>query len=59
MRGCASKTIASELGISQKTVELHCANLLKKTDAGTTAHLAQLATRLGLDLGYSPVQIGQ
>ena len=30
------------------------ANLLHKTDAGTTPHLVQLATRLGYDQGLSP-----
>lgn len=51
--GKPSKAIAAELGISPKTVEYHRANLLQKTDAGTTAHLVQLATRLGFDLGFS------
>lgn len=55
--GQPSKTIASELGVSLKTVEFHRSNLLKKTDAGSTAHLVQLATRLGFDLGFSPVEI--
>jgi len=34
-------------------VEFHRANLLKKTDAGTTTRLVQMATRLGYDLGFS------
>ncbi len=52
--GEPSKLIASELGISLKTVEYHRANLIRKTDAGSTAHLVQIATRLGYDLGFTP-----
>jgi DNA-binding CsgD family transcriptional regulator len=48
--GHGSKAIAEDLGISPKTVEFHRANLLQKTQAGTTAHLVQLTTRLGFDL---------
>ncbi len=51
--GHPSKEIAETLGISLKTVEYHRANLLQKTDAGTTAHLVQLATRFGYDLGIT------
>ena len=51
--GNPSKEIAETLGISPKTVEYHRANLLQKTDAGTTAHLVQLATRFGYDLGIT------
>lgn len=51
--GQPSKEIAETLGISPKTVEYHRANLLQKTNAGTTAHLVQLATRFGYDLGLT------
>lgn len=57
--GQPSKSIATSLGISPKTVEYHRANLLQKTDAGTTAHLVQLATRLGYDQGFSLGQTSQ
>ncbi|PCI05643.1 MAG: hypothetical protein COB78_03340 [Hyphomicrobiales bacterium] len=50
--GLSTKGIAHELGISPKTVEFHRTNLLQKTEAGTTAHLVQLATRLNYDQGY-------
>ncbi|MBL1435804.1 MAG: hypothetical protein COB08_006345 [Rhodobacteraceae bacterium] len=49
--GNASKEIAEKLGVSLKTIEYHRANLLQKTKAGTSAHLVQLATRFGYDLG--------
>ncbi|HIP23198.1 MAG TPA: hypothetical protein EYG79_06345, partial [Rhodobacteraceae bacterium] len=49
--GSASKEIAGKLGVSLKTIEYHRANLLQKTEAGTSAHLVQLATRFGYDLG--------
>ena len=49
--GKSSKDIADDLGISLKTIEYHRANLLQKTKAGSSAHLVQLATRFGYDLG--------
>ncbi len=49
--GLASKEIAAKLGVSLKTIEYHRANLLQKTKAGSSAHLVQLATRFGFDLG--------
>ena len=52
--GQPSKLIAQNLGISPKTVDYHRANLLQKTEAGSSAHLVQLATRLGFDQGISP-----
>ncbi len=51
--GEQSKTIASKLGISPKTVEFHRSNLLHKTEAATSAQLVQLATRFGYDQGLS------
>lgn len=52
--GEQSKTIATKLGISHKTVEYHRSNLLHKTQAATSTQLVQLATRFGYDLGLSP-----
>ncbi len=49
--GKPSKDIAEDLGVSLKTIEYHRANLLQKTKAGSSAHLVQLATRFGYDLG--------
>jgi len=51
--GKQTRAIAKALGISPKTVEFHRTNLLHKTDAGTMAHLVQIATRLGYDQGVS------
>ncbi len=49
----SSKSIADELGISPKTVEYHRSNLLRKTNAKSSANLVQLATRLEHDQGFS------
>ena len=51
--GNPSKKIAEILGVSLKTVEYHRGNLLYKTKAKTSAHLVQLATRIGYDLGIT------
>jgi two-component system sensor histidine kinase TtrS len=51
--GHQTKSIAEKLHISPKTVEFHRTNLLHKTEAGTTPHLVQMATRLGFDQGIS------
>lgn len=51
--GHQTKSIAETLHISPKTVEFHRTNLLQKTEAGTTPHLVQMATRLGFDQGVS------
>lgn len=43
MRGLPNKTIATEMGISIKTVETHRANLMKKLDVRSVAELATIA----------------
>jgi FixJ family two-component response regulator len=40
--GMANKVIASELGISQKTVEIHRGRVMKKMKAGSVADLVRL-----------------
>ncbi len=46
-----NKVIASELGISIKTVELHRANLMAKMNAASSTELVRLAMSAGLDQG--------
>ena len=41
-RGLANKVIASELDISERTVEVHRAQVMKKLDAGTMAQLVRI-----------------
>ena len=41
--GASNKLVAEKLGISQKTVEMHRARVMKKTGAKTLAHLVRIA----------------
>jgi DNA-binding CsgD family transcriptional regulator len=47
-RGESSKTMARMLDISPKTVEMHRANLLRKTNAKSSTELVQLAVISGI-----------
>jgi len=49
LRSKQNKVIASELGISIKTVELHRANLMAKMNATSPTELVRLALVAGLD----------
>ena len=49
LRSMQNKIIASELGISIKTVELHRANLMAKMKATSSTELVRLALIAGLD----------
>ena len=49
LRSKQNKVIASELGISIKTVELHRANLMAKMNAASPTELVRLALQAGLD----------
>ena len=40
--GLANKAVASELGISERTVEVHRAQVMKKLDARTLAQLVRI-----------------
>jgi two-component system, LuxR family, response regulator FixJ len=42
VRGAANKEVAASLGLSHKTVEVHRANVMRKTRAGSLAELVRL-----------------
>jgi len=46
--GMLNKQIASELGISEKTVKVHRAQVMAKLRAGSVAELVRLADRVGV-----------
>ena len=50
LRSMPNKTIATELGISIKTVELHRSNLMGKMQAVSSTELVRLALIAGLDV---------
>ena len=43
VEGCANKVVANRLGVSQRTVEVHRAHVMQKTDASSFAHLMKMA----------------
>ncbi|NNE84199.1 MAG: DNA-binding response regulator, partial [Alphaproteobacteria bacterium] len=48
LSGLPNKLIGDKLGISPRTVEVHRARLMLKTQAKSLAHLIQLAFQAGL-----------
>jgi FixJ family two-component response regulator len=49
LRGLLNKQIASELGISEKTVKFHRGRVMEKTEAGSVAELVRQAERIQLE----------
>lgn len=52
--GWLNKEIAAEVGISERTVKFHRANLMDKVGAGSLADLVRLATQTGLSTRPPP-----
>jgi FixJ family two-component response regulator len=46
VKGCANKVIALDLGVSQRTVELHRARVMQKMGARSLAELVRLAEKI-------------
>ncbi|MCR9243564.1 MAG: response regulator [bacterium] len=44
--GAANKEVAAELGLSPKTIEVHRANVMRKTEATSVAELVRMHVRL-------------
>jgi two-component system response regulator FixJ len=43
--------VAYELGVSQRTIEIHRARVMEKMQANSLAHLVRMAVMLRSDLG--------
>ena len=47
--GMLNKQIASDLGISEKTIKVHRANVMHKMQAGSLAELVRMADKMGIN----------
>ena len=52
VQGCTNKEIASQLGISHRTVEIHKSKIMYKTGAANVIDLAQIAREADLSDDY-------
>jgi FixJ family two-component response regulator len=52
VRGYANKSIAMELDISPRTVEIHRGNMMRKLQANTTSDAVRIALYAGLDAEF-------
>jgi DNA-binding CsgD family transcriptional regulator len=50
--GAANKVIAIDLGLSERTVEIHRANVMEKMGARSVAHLVKMHLKLGGELRF-------
>jgi two-component system response regulator FixJ len=48
--GAANKVIAIDLGLSDRTVEIHRAKVMEKMGARSVAHLVKLQMRMSNDM---------
>jgi two-component system response regulator FixJ len=57
VKGCANKSIAMELDISPRTVEIHRGNMMRKLQAQTTSDAVRIALYAGLDAEFMRSEI--
>ena len=48
LRGCLNKQIAADLGIDERSVKRHRANMMRKLEINSVAELGQLAAKAGI-----------
>ena len=54
LEGGSNKTIAKQLAISPRTVEIHRGNMMRKLGAGTSGDAVRIGLYAGLDADYDP-----
>ena len=58
VRGAANKDVAASLGLSHKTVEVHRANVMRKSGAGSLAELVRMHVSLQTDPASTTPPVG-